>query len=113
MVVGGRGRTTGDAGNGSAGNGARLWVVDDADGVPKVVGSNGRGWSDDSNGGVAANQAGRRVMTGQPLPPAAATTIATMAMLTVPIAEQDRTTHHWTMVGGRGSGGWVDNDVLI
>ena len=26
---------------------------------------------------------------------------------TTPIAERERTMHHWTMVGGRGSGGWV------
>jgi hypothetical protein len=27
--------------------------------------------------------------------------------LTTPIAERDRTMHHWPMVGGRRSGGWV------
>jgi hypothetical protein len=29
------------------------------------------------------------------------------ATLTTPIMEQDQTTHHWPMVGGRRSGGWV------
>ncbi len=32
---------------------------------------------------------------------------ATAATTTTPIAERERTTHHWTMVEGRGSGGWV------
>ena len=38
---------------------------------------------------------------------AAATTITVMTTLTTPIAERNWTTHHWTMVGGRGSGGRV------
>ena len=32
----------------------------------------------------------------------AATTIAAMTTMTTPIAERERTMHHWTMVGGRG-----------
>ena len=105
LVVGGWGRTTIDAGNGSTGNIARLWGVGDADNAPKAVCSGGGGeprrrrrsghWS----GGAASNDGATTAM---------ATTIAVMTTLAIPIAEWDQTTHHWTMVGGRGPGGWVD-----
>jgi hypothetical protein len=33
--------------------------------------------------------------------------------LTTPIAERDRTMHHWPMVGGRRSGGWVIGNTVF
>jgi len=61
--------------------------------------------SDDGDGRAAADPAGRRATTGATA--AAATTFSAMTTTTMPIAERERTTHHWTMVRGRESGGWV------
>ena len=79
--------------------------VDDVDYAPMVVGG-GRGggerrrrWRSSRRSGRAAGDDGATA--------AAATTIAMMTTKTTPIAEWERNTHHWTMVRGRGSGGWV------
>jgi len=78
---------------------------DDAKDAPMVIGGRRRqGWGGATTataeqppiGGAAGNDGATA---------AAATTIAAMTTMTMPISERERITHHWTMVGGRGSGG--------
>jgi len=67
-VIGGLGRATVDAGNGSAGDGARLRGGLMMPTTRQRRSAAAWGGSDDGNGGAAADQAGRQATTGQLLP---------------------------------------------
>jgi len=83
--------------------------VDDADDAPMAVGG-GRGGGERQRQRRSSHRSGGA--TGDDgATAAAAMAVAPMATTTTPITERERMTHHWTMVGGRGSGGWDGYDV--
>ena len=77
--------------------------IDDADDTPMAVG----------DGGGGGGEQRRRRWSGRRLGWAAGDDHLRNTTLTAPIAERDRTMHHWPMVRGRRSGGWIIGNTVF